>query len=427
MPSLNRQLQPTSRSLPGLILLLAATIVAPAFAQEDELPLEALPGLTTQKSLPKKALEKKKPVKAKTPRESAAQSGIDAGGAIIASPPGESARETSAIPLAEVPLLNLSTRIAVIFVRTPLVDEATATDLESGLRGVAFLAPLSQNPTVLRPALDAPESSICQPDEDICFLNMAAWEGADSVAVATLTKSAQGLTVRVRRLSLQTRRPQGDESADSPNDRVALKAQTESLLCKLLVPAGCTNEIQIDTSGADILYAGRVLPRGSYLPMRVTLPVGLAPLSARHFGRSGPSRLVPVLREKMSGIAMSVRLNRDGTPLMLTPGEAETYRPAPLIATVKDRSAPGSNWHQPAGFAVAGAGGALLIAGIIEGLHSKSLLSDARTAYNSNGGAYRPADLDGLNSGNSAAHTANILYLAGALVAAAGLTLALAF
>jgi hypothetical protein len=411
------------RYLPCLVLflLLPVTVSSSALAQEEELSLEALPGLNTQKP-PKKAPAKKKAGKEKDSKEAAAPD-VELGGAVIALPPSES----SELALPEPTTLNPDARIAVIFVRTPLVDEATATQLDSALRAVAFLAPLSQNPTVLRPALDAPESSICHADDDSCFVNMAAKDGADSVAVATISKTKSGMNIRVRRLAVRTRKSLGEASAESPNDPVALKAQTEALLCEQLVPDGCANEIQIDTSGAEILYEGRVLPRGKYVPMRVVLPVGLAPLSARLKGKTGAERLVPVLREKMSGVAISVRFERDGTPLMLSPVEAETYRPPPPPALPQEEVPPDARWPRPVGFAVVGAGGALLLTAILEGAHSKSLLSDARAAYNSNGGAYRPADLDGLRSGNSAAHTANILYLASAIAAAAGLTVALEF
>jgi hypothetical protein len=313
------------RYLPCLVLflLLPVTVSSSALAQEEELSLEALPGLNTQKP-PKKAPAKKKAGKEKDSKEAAAPD-VELGGAVIALPPSES----SELALPEPTTLNPDARIAVIFVRTPLVDEATATQLDSALRAVAFLAPLSQNPTVLRPALDAPESSICHADDDSCFVNMAAKDGADSVAVATISKTKSGMNIRVRRLAVRTRKSLGEASAESPNDPVALKAQTEALLCEQLVPDGCANEIQIDTSGAEILYEGRVLPRGKYVPMRVVLPVGLAPLSARLKGKTGAERLVPVLREKMSGVAISVRFERDGTPLMLSPVEAETYRPPP--------------------------------------------------------------------------------------------------
>jgi hypothetical protein len=423
MRSSKQQSRGLRRDLPCLVLFLLLPLIASpsAWAQEEELSLEALPGMSAQKP-PKKAPAKKKSGKEKAAKEAAAPE-VEIGGAIIALPP----IEPSVLALPEPPILNLNARIAVTFVRTPLIDEATATQLDSALRAVAFLAPLSQNPTVLRPALDAPERSICQADDDSCFLNMAAKDGADSVAVATMSKTDSGVNIRVRRLAVRTRESLGEASAESPNDPVALKAQTEALLCELLVPAGCANEIQIDTSGAEILYEGRVLPRGKYLPMRVVLPVGLAPLSARLAGKTGVQRLVPVLREKMSGVAISVRFERDGTPLMLTPVEAETYRPAPPPALPREEGPPEARWPRPVGFAVAGVGGALLLAAVLEGAHSKSLLSDARAAYNSNGGAYRPADLDGLRSGNSAAHTANILYVASAIAAAAGLTVALEF
>ena len=71
--------------------------------------------------------------------------------------------------------------------------------------------------------------------------------------------------------------------------------------------------------------------------------------------------------------------------------------------------------------------GAALATGAILGAKSRSDLDKAESAFHSNGGAYRAADLDSLSSGNSAAHGANALFVASAVLLAAGATLTLAF
>ena len=61
------------------------------------------------------------------------------------------------------------------------------------------------------------------------------------------------------------------------------------------------------------------------------------------------------------------------------------------------------------------------------GAKSRSYLNDAESAYRANGNAYTPAGLDKLRSGNSAGHTANALFIASAVLAAAGAALTFAF
>ena len=412
-----RAARSSSSGARGFALALALSLAAPAaWAQSDDLPLSDLPVPTTP--IP---AAKKKPAKPKghnKPETAPGAAPSDSGGALIAAP------ATPALP--DVPMLNLSTRIGISLVRSPIFDEATSADLESGLRGVAFQAPLSQNPVVLRPALDAAPGDLCGADDDACFLSRAGREGLDTVVVAVAEKSGAGVSLRLRQLSVVGHKNLGEAKGESPSDRLSLKAEAEALACKLLVPTGCTGELQLDVGQAEILYAGRVLPKGNTVPMLLQLPLGLAPLSAREEGKTGPTRLVPVLREKALGIALSVRAGRDGIPKLVTLDELE--QPAPDAAVV-ETSSPGhrSSWTRPTGFAVAGAGAAVLAAGLIEGAHAKSLLNSASAAYASNGGAYRESNLPGLNSGNSAAHTANTLLLVGGIAAAAGLTLALAF
>jgi hypothetical protein len=66
-------------------------------------------------------------------------------------------------------------------------------------------------------------------------------------------------------------------------------------------------------------------------------------------------------------------------------------------------------------------------AGSYFGLKSHSDLNQAESNYRTNGGAYRPGDLQTLSSGNSSATRANALFAASAVLAAAGAVLILAF
>jgi len=397
-------------AIAAALTLLAASPAVRATEPDagDELPLADLPGAAAP------APPAKKKHKGKNKKDEA-PAGSDASGAFVAAPPPANA-------LPEIPMLNLSTRIGVTLVRTPLLDESTTADVESGLRGIAFQAPMSQNPIVMRTALEV----VCAPDDDPCFLARGAREGVDTVVVAVAEKRPSGVALRVRALAVLGQKRLSELSGEAPLDRLAIKAEAEGLLCKLLVPTGCSSEIEIDAGQAELLYDGRVLPKGNTIPMHLTLPVGLAPLSAREGGRTGPVRLFPVLREKSVGIALTVRASSDGVPQLATLAELD-HPPVPVLA-VSSSSEPSRRigWNKPAGFGVAGAGAVLLAVGIVEGVHAKSLLNSAQSSYEAQG-AWASSELPTLRSGNSAAHTANVLFIVGSIAAAAGLAFALTF
>ena len=87
----------------------------------------------------------------------------------------------------------------------------------------------------------------------------------------------------------------------------------------------------------------------------------------------------------------------------------------------------GRRWTRPTGFAIAGLGAAAGLVGVWQGSRSKGFVNDANAAYDRNGGAYLAKDFVTLQSAKSAASTANALFVVGGLLAAAGLTMALAF
>jgi hypothetical protein len=103
---------------------------------------------------------------------------------------------------------------------------------------------------------------------------------------------------------------------------------------------------------------------------------------------------------------------------------AEKHGPAPVAAVTgaPPAPAPRSNWQKPTALAALGAGIAVAATGVYFGAKSHSDLNNAENAFHSNGGAFLPADVETLNSGNSAAKTANILFVvSGALLATSAL------
>ena len=88
--------------------------------------------------------------------------------------------------------------------------------------------------------------------------------------------------------------------------------------------------------------------------------------------------------------------------------------------------APRRTWTRTASYATAGAAVAAAAVGLWFGAKSRSDLDRAESGYRANG-AYQPADLDALQSGNSKAHTANALFIASGALLAASAVLTFAF
>jgi len=87
----------------------------------------------------------------------------------------------------------------------------------------------------------------------------------------------------------------------------------------------------------------------------------------------------------------------------------------------------GVKWNRPVGFAMAGAGVVAAGIGVFQGVHAKSLANDVSAKARSQNGVYLSQDLAQVSSAKSAASTANVLFVVGAVLAAAGLTIAVAF
>ena len=139
--------------------------------------------------------------------------------------------------------------------------------------------------------------------------------------------------------------------------------------------------------------------------------------------RSGDSlvrRSLPIVHEKP--VALALRRS-EGQLALLTPEEVAQR----AVVSAELPAAPRRRWTRTAGYVAAGAG--IVAAGIAvaEGVHSRSLLNQAESAYRANGNVYRPGDVANLEAGNSAARAANILFATGGALLTSGLLLAFAF
>ena len=278
------------------------------------------------------------------------------------------------------------------------LPDAGAARVSDSLRAVLERAPSVCNSV----ALQAPQPCT----NEACWVTAGAAGNVDRVLVAGLANR----TLRIKVLDVASRKQiaHGQRDGVSPEAAEAA-AWAEAVACKLLVPAGCTGETVVQApEGVELELDGQALQAGE----KRVLPVGVHSLRIKE-GSAVSTRAVPVLIE--------------GTPpVTVGPASAPVAAAVPAAAvSAAPAPAPERKWTRTAGYVTAGAAVAVAAVGLYFGTKSHSDLNDAEASYRANG-FYQPSDIDKLNSGNSAAHTANALYIASGvlILSAAALTFA---
>jgi len=322
-------------------------------------------------------------------------------------PPLEPLVPTKPSQVQEPPIEPLSrpprgTALVGVLVLGALPDGVSSRMVE-GLRAVLKLAPSVREAVVL----DAP-----QPCNEACWIMAGAAANVSQVMVAAF----QGNALRIRVVDVATRK----QLAQAQRERVSsdpdeATAWAEALACQLLVPAGCTGQVVVDApEGVELSLDGQALRSGQSR----MVPVGVHTLRIKE-GDTVSSRPLPVLHERTNALAL-------GAPPAPAAVAAPVAAPVAAIAPAP-APAPRRTWTRTAGYVTAGVAVAAAATGLYFGAKSRSDLNAAESAYRNNGGVYQPSDLNTLQSGNSAAHTANALFIASGVLLAAGAVLTFAF
>lgn len=318
-------------------------------------------------------------------------------------PPQKAAPEQAQKPaLPELPLepLTLPTPISSygILVQGALPGDA-AGRVADGLQAIAKRAPGVKQALTLQ----APQPCA----DEACWVTAGLAREVDRVIVASWETGA----LRVRVVDVKSRKLVSDtQQGGIAADPAQVTAWAEALSCKLVVPAGCTGEAVVDAAeGVTLQVDGQPLRPGE----KRTLAVGVHALRVRDASGES-SRPLPVLVE-------------GNAPLFVAAARVAP-QPVPAAAvTATPEAGTRRTWTRTAGYAAAGAAVVAAAAGTYFGLKSKSDIDSAESAYRANGGAWTPADLDTLHSGNSKAKTANALFIASGVLLAAGAALTFAF
>ena len=215
----------------------------------------------------------------------------------------------------------------------------------------------------------------------------------------------------------------------STGDAELLASWVEGELCRPLErPCGARLLLDLDLAEMVLTLDGRAVRRK--VPATPATATGIAESVAAEAGL----HKVRVGIGSRSSVEQALALRLGGTEKLLARQLADggillqvgSEKPGAALGASVVLEA-GRRWTRPTGFAVAGLGVAAGLVGVWQGSKSKGFVNDANAAFDRNGGAYLQSDFVTLQSAKSAASTANALFVVGGLLAAAGLTMALAF
>ena len=288
-----------------------------------------------------------------------------------------------------------------VLVQGALPDDAAAR-VREGLRTAASFAPGVKETL----ALEAPQPCA----DEACWVTAGIARNVDHVAIASWDSG----TLRVRLVDVGSRKVvQQAQQTGVSSDPLEATAWTEALGCKVMVPAGCSGQVMVEADfGISLELDGEPLRPGE----KKLVPVGVHALRIKE-GTNESLRELPVLLEGTPAVSIASR----------RPAPAPTAAPVAAVAAAPSLPPAKRTWTRTAGYAAAGAAVLVAGAGAYFGAKSRSDLDKAESGYRANGGAYQPADLQALQSGNSAAHTANALYIVSGVLLAAGAVLTFAF
>ena len=260
-----------------------------------------------------------------------------------------------------------------------------------------------------------------------CLASLGGLQGVDEVVAGDLTKTENGLILRVKLVDTRSEKVLGDkDQVIASQTAPEVQVWAESLACKLMMGQECVGEVLVDADLPEIkiLVDGEPVARTSSRPERLRLPVGVHRVRIAVEKRNSLERQLLVSRQPSPGVTLYAREHEEALALT-SPAEAPRGVDGKPSVAPSVRPTP-TKWTRSVGMTMAAVG--VVAAGIAtyEGLHSKSLANDANSRFAANG-AYTQRDLSTISSAHSAATTANVLFIVGGVLAASGLVLTFAF
>jgi hypothetical protein len=272
---------------------------------------------------------------------------------------------------------------------------------------------------------------ICELEDDNCFALLGGFQQLDQVLVGEILKLQNGAAVKVRLIDVQKGKAIGQKALTAQtDDKSEIKSWAEALACDLINNTTCKGQAMIDVDLADmrVIIDNMQYPRVGRNPEIFTVPLGVHSVRVAVDERTSIERKLLVSREPPSKPALMARQLSGGGIILMRPQDLQMSASGKrdLAASIPSSELKQTKWTRPVGLAVAGLGIVAAAIGTYEGLHSRSLTNDANARYYSQNG-YLQRDLSQLDSARSAAGTANILFVVGAVLLASGSAMSFAF
>jgi hypothetical protein len=272
---------------------------------------------------------------------------------------------------------------------------------------------------------------LCELEDDNCFALLGGFQQLDQVLVGEILKLQNGAAVKVRLIDVQKGKAIGQKALTAQtDDKSEIKSWAEALACDLINNTTCKGQAMIDVDLPDmrVIIDNMQYPRTGKNPETFAVPLGVHNVRVAIDQRTSVERKLLVSREPPSKPVLYARQLPGGGIILMRSLDLQMNASGKrdLAASVNTADLKETKWTKPVGYAVAGLGIVAGAIGVYEGLHSKSLTNDANARYTSQNG-YLQRDLSQIDSAKSAAGTANILFVVGAVLLASGLTMSFAF
>jgi len=346
-------------------------------------------------------------------------------------PPPAQAKADDVLPLPmagpELPALDLSLLKDTSLCIFPFVKESSAGAADKQYLDAiqkTFFDVAKDSPLLKDAVLLGDSTSKCEARDAACFSSVGRMARCQNVLVGSSAAKGNGyvLSVRIFEVGKQRVLPGSEVEQVLETDRQAdVQAWAEGQACRAL-QVKCVGRISIDADRRDmtIYVDNRLAPRTFKTPEVIAVEPGVHGVRVAVGQRTSLEKKVPVRRGGFSETIYARQTEKGGLPMWLA-SDLHGARPTPSV-DVKE-----GGWAKPVGYSIAAAGLVAAGIGVYQGTHAKSLINSSNDRYVAQGNRYTQADLATIDSANSAAKTANVLYIVGGVLLAAGLVTTFVF
>ena len=297
-------------------------------------------------------------------------------------------------------------------------DKAYLDSIQKTFFDVAKDSPLLKDAILMGP-------SLCDVRDTACFSEAGKQAHCQNVLVGSSAAKGNGYVLSVRMVEVGKNRimPGSEVEQVLETDRQSdVQAWAEGQACRAL-QVTCVGRIYVDADRKDmnIYVDNRLAPRGFKTPEQIAVEPGVHGVRVSVGQRTSLEKKVSVRRNGFSDQVYARQTDRGGLPLTLASELRGGVKPGPSVDVQEGK------WNRAVGATVGGVGIAVAAIGILEGLHSKSLVDQAQKNYAANGNTYLSSDVSTLQSAHSAATLGNVMLIGGAVLAVAGAVLVFAF